>query len=157
MLLIAWGNGPASHPFYVSVTEITQDAKEKSLEVSCKMFTDDLENTINRVNRTKIDILALRDSAMANKLIGDYINNHLKITVDGKRLSMQFIGFEKEGGAIWSHLQINDVSTIKGVEIRNDLLYDSFDNQIGIIHITINNKRQSTKLNNPEKNASFIF
>ena len=29
------------HPFFISVTEINHNIKDKSLEVSCKIFTDD--------------------------------------------------------------------------------------------------------------------
>jgi hypothetical protein len=36
----------APHPFYVSVTEISQNATDKSLEVSCKFFADDFEQTL---------------------------------------------------------------------------------------------------------------
>ena len=38
----------AVHPFYVSVTEINQNAAEKSLEISCKFFADDFEQTLEK-------------------------------------------------------------------------------------------------------------
>ena len=36
------------HPIFVSVTEIEHNAKDKTLEISCKIFTDDLEK-IDRI------------------------------------------------------------------------------------------------------------
>ncbi|MEI8059397.1 MAG: DUF6702 family protein, partial [Ferruginibacter sp.] len=34
-----------NHPLFVSVTEIEHNAKDKTLEISCKIFTDDFENS----------------------------------------------------------------------------------------------------------------
>ena len=35
------------HPFFVSVTEINHNAKNHSVEVSCRMFYDDLERALD--------------------------------------------------------------------------------------------------------------
>ncbi len=45
------------HPLFISVTEIEHNAKEKSLEVSCKIFTDDFERTLRAAYKTKVDLL----------------------------------------------------------------------------------------------------
>ena len=37
---------PNLHPIFVSVTEIEHNAKDKTLEISCKIFTDDFEKTL---------------------------------------------------------------------------------------------------------------
>ena len=43
----------AFHPFYISITEINHNAKDKTLEISCKMFAEDLEETLNKNYKTK--------------------------------------------------------------------------------------------------------
>jgi hypothetical protein len=121
------------------------------------MFTDDLENTIKRLYKTQIDIISPKDSSQVKNLLADYIRKHLQIKIDGRPVALQLIGFEKEGGAIWSYLQAEGVGAVKKVEIMNDLLYESFDAQISIMHLTVNGQRKSLKLNNPEKNAMFSF
>ncbi len=39
---------PLSHPFYVSVTEISHNAKDKTLEISCKLFSSDFETVLEK-------------------------------------------------------------------------------------------------------------
>jgi hypothetical protein len=37
---------PELHPFHVSVVEINYNATDKTLEISCKIFTDDFEKVL---------------------------------------------------------------------------------------------------------------
>ena len=46
-----------NHPIYVSVTEIEHNAKEKTLEISCKIFTDDFEKALKATYKTYVDLL----------------------------------------------------------------------------------------------------
>ena len=72
-------------------------------------------------------------------------------------MSLEFVGFEKENEAVWSYLQVSNTVAPKRVEINNDLLYDAFDQQINLVHISVGGNRKSTKLNYPEASASFQF
>lgn len=38
--------GKPTHPFHVSVIEINHNAADKTLEISCKIFTDDFEKIL---------------------------------------------------------------------------------------------------------------
>ena len=49
------------HPIYVSVTEIEHNAKDKTLEISCKIFTDDFEKTLSQAYKTYVDLLKPKD------------------------------------------------------------------------------------------------
>ncbi|HTQ26781.1 MAG TPA: DUF6702 family protein, partial [Puia sp.] len=82
---------------------------------------------------------------------------HLLLKVDGKPVTLQFVGSEKETDATWSYFQVNEVGSVKKLDVVNNLLYESFDTEINIMHVTVNGNRKSTKLNNPEANASFDF
>ncbi|MBC8034219.1 MAG: hypothetical protein H7Y03_08745 [Chitinophagaceae bacterium] len=156
-LLFLAGFHPSPHPLYVSITEITHNTKDQSLEISCRMFTDDLENTVNRIYKTRADLTRPSDSAAVVRLLNNYITTHLQIKTDDSKAVFQMIGFERENGAIWCHLQGNGISSFKKIEVVNDLLYESFDSQMGIMHVLANGKRKSLRLNNPDKIAAFDF
>ena len=143
------------HPYYVSVTEIEHNKKEKTLEISCKIFTDDFEKTLRQNYRTNIDLLNPKDKTKTDKLVADYIKKHLQIIVNGRLLKLEFSGYESEGEAIWSYFEVKDISTVKNIEIKDDLLYEYKKEQINLLHVTVNSKRKSIKLNNPESKASF--
>lgn len=146
-----------NHPFYISVTEINHNAKDKTLEISCKMFLDDFEKTLRTVTKTEVDLTNVKDKAKVDKMISDYLNSHLQLKVDGKQVALQFVGFEKESEAAWCYLQVNNVPSVKQLEIKNTLLFEEFDSQISIMHVTVNGTRKSTRLNKPESAAKFEF
>jgi hypothetical protein len=146
-----------SHPFFVSVTEINHNAGDKNLEISCKIFTDDFETALTKSTGTKVDLFNPRDKQLAEKQIAAYIKKHLVMKLDNKPVTLEFVGFERESEAVWSYLQVAHTSAPKKIEINNDLLYDAFDQQINLIHISVGGNRKSTKLNYPDANASFQF
>ncbi len=147
----------SSHPIYVSVTEIEHNPKDKTLEISCKIFTDDLEKTLRETYKTKVDLLQPKDKKAMDRLISDYVQKHLLLKVDGKNAALQFIGFEQEEEGIISYYQVNDISALKKLEITDNILFEYKKEQMSILHVTVNGKQQSTKLVNPEEKASFVF
>jgi hypothetical protein len=147
----------ARHPFYVSVTEINHNAKAKILEISCKMFTNDFEVSLQKYAGAKIDLSDAKNKPDADKSISGYIQKHLLIKVDGNPVTLQFVGSEKETDATWSYFQVENIAALKTMDVKNSLLYESFESEINIMHVIVNGNRQSTKLSNPDIDASFAF
>ncbi|MGZ3846025.1 MAG: DUF6702 family protein [Flavisolibacter sp.] len=147
----------AKHPFYIAVTEINLNTSDKTLEVSCKMFADDLEQTLEKRNHAELDISAEKDKGKFNSYIPAYIKSHLSLSVDGKATNLSYIGFEKEKESAYCYFQVENVSSLKKLEVNDSILHDFTSEQINIIHVTVNGKRQSTKLDYPSTNASFSF
>jgi hypothetical protein len=145
------------HPLYVSVTEINYNAKDRTVEISCKIFTNDLEATLEKLVHGKVDLSDQKDKPTTDKFIADYIQKHLQLKLDGRTVNLQFIGSEKETDATWSYFQVNNITAVKKIDIMNSILYDSFGQEINIMHVMVGGNRKSTKLSNPETNASFEF
>lgn len=145
------------HPIFVSVTEIEHNAKDKTLEISCKIFTDDFEKTLRQTYKGTVDLLQPKDKNAMNKLVSDYVQKHLLIKADGKAVALQFIGYEQEEEGIVSFYQVNNIAKIKKLDITDNILFEYKKEQISIIHTTVNGNRKSTKLLNPEENCSFAF
>jgi len=145
------------HPFYISVTEINHNAAEKTLEISCKMFTEDLENVLNKTANPKIDISNPKSKDQITKLLNQYVSMHLQIRVNDQPVKLELLGFEEEREAIWSYLQVNNIPSVKKIEINDSLLYDSFADQINLVHVTVSGNRKSSRVNNPESMVRFEF
>jgi hypothetical protein len=147
----------AYHPFYISVTEINQNPKEKTLEISCKLFAEDFETTLNKDYNTPVDFSDGKSKVVLDKLIPDYVSKHLSVFIEGKPVKLSYIGYEKDKESAYCYFQANGVSTFKKVDIVNSLLHDFNDGQINIVHVIVNGRRQSTKLDYPSTRASFEF
>ncbi|MDN3584074.1 DUF6702 family protein [Mucilaginibacter flavus] len=155
LLLISWFS--IFHPFYVSVTEITHNAKTQSLEVSSRIFYDDLERTLEKQYHTPVDIVHPKDKTKLNQMVSDYIKKHLVIKADGKLLSLSYVGYEVQEDAAWAYFEVKGISKVKKVEVHNDILFDEHKEQINMLHVTVAGERKSTKLDNPDADAGFEF
>lgn len=145
------------HPFYVSVTEINLNAAEKTLEISCRFFTDDFENVLGKANKTKLDLSSDKDKASFDKYIPAYINSHLTLVAEGKPVKLAYVGFEKEKESVYCYFEVSNIASVSKLDIVNNLLYDLTTEQINIMHVTVGGKRQSSKLNYPDVKAAYQF
>ncbi|RXK86443.1 DUF6702 family protein [Filimonas effusa] len=145
------------HPFYVAVTEMNYNATEKNMEISCKLFIDDFEKALATQYKTKVDLSHPKDKAQTDKMIFSYLQQHLLIKADNKPLSLQYIGYEKEGEAAWCYLQSSQLPQPRTLSINANMLYELFETQMHIIHATISNKRQSAKITAPQSSIILNF
>ncbi len=145
------------HPIFVSVAEIGYNATAKTLEISCKIFTDDFEQTLRKQNNTKVDLLDPAYKQAMNVLVNKYIQNHLQLKLDDKNVAMQFLGFEQQEEGIVSYLQVDNIAAVKKIGVTDNILYESRPQQMQIIHVTVNGNRKSSRLNNPDDKVSFEF
>lgn len=146
-----------THPLYISVTEIKHNEKDKLLEVSCKIFTNDFEAVLEKMAKTKVDLSSAKDKEAMGKLIDEYVEKHLRLRLDGRAAVLHFVGSENEADGTWCYFQVNDVVAVKKIDAVDELLYDGFNQQINIMHVTVGGQRKSTRLDYPESAASFQF
>lgn len=145
------------HPFYLSVTEIRHNPAHKTLEISCRIFADDLESTLKKQSHTTFDIIKPQHRAAVDSLISRYIGQHLQLRADGQKLAPRYLGYKIEEDAAWCFLEVSGVAALKKLEIKDDILYEAHESQSHMIHVIVNEQRQSTKLDNPKSEASFVF
>jgi hypothetical protein len=145
------------HPYYVSVTELNYNEKDHSLEITAKIFTDDLEKTLEQNYHTKSDLINPKDKSATEKVVSAYLNKNLKILVNGKSVEIKLLGYEIEEDAVWCYLEARAPSVPTQIKIHNSILYDFREDQLNIIHVTVNGERKSHKLQNPESELNFSF
>jgi hypothetical protein len=145
------------HPFYVSVTEITYNAANSSLEISCKIFADDMEAVLKKNYNRPVDLGNEKQRAANDGLIKDYITKNLALSANGKAQKIAYVGFEKEKESVYCYFEVDHVSAIKKLDLTNGLLQDLNEEQINIMHVVVSGARKSYKLDYPKKEASFTF
>lgn len=145
------------HPFYVSVTEINHNSSEQSVEISVRIFTDDFENALKKAYAKPVDLVNPPRKSFADSLVADYLKKNLRIKADGKILQMEYLGYEKESEAVWTYFEVKNISAPAILEIENKILYDYLNQQINMVHATVNKIRRSGKLDYPESKLIFRF
>lgn len=143
------------HPFYVSITSVDYNEHAHRVEISSRIFYDDLETALKNGRDLKIDLINPIDKSAIDSLLATYFGYHFKLSVNGKPVSVRYIGYEIDEDVAWCYLEAQDIPQVKQLRIDNHILLDHFPNQSNILHVTVYGKRQSTKLDNPERTAVF--
>lgn len=145
------------HPLHLSSTELNFNAKTGTVEVSCRIFTDDFEDILGKKYKVKTDLNATGKHAAMDILVGKYLTTHLQLYVNGKPLKINYLGFENDSEAVIVYLETEKTASPKKLETNCSVLYDQFDDQINIFHITYNGNRKSSKLTYPVKSMVSVF
>ncbi len=139
------------HPFHVSVMSVHHSAGENSLQITLKLFADDLEEAMNQGSfheegQPYIDVLNPKDEQQLNAYIEQYIDRHLSMQVDGEEVRPYFLGREMEDMAMWCYLEVQDVGKVNSLKVRSSILTEVFDDQINIVHVNYEGAIKSMKL-----------
>jgi hypothetical protein len=145
------------HPLHVSTAEINFNAKDKTLEVSCRIFSDDFEAILAKLYKQKTDLSNPNMKSAMDELVKKYLLTHLQLKANGKAVAMNYIGFEIDHEATNIYLEVEKVAALKSIEVNDSILYDMFDDQMSIIHVVKGNNRKSTKILYPEKRFTTNF
>lgn len=145
------------HPYYMSVTEFEYKPAEKEVQVACKIFTDDLEETLKKEYKRKVDILNVSAKKENEQLLNSYLQQHLRLRLDGKPVVLKMIGFEQEGEAVWIYLVTNNTPAFKSAVVFNDLLYSYREDQLNIIHFKNKGERKSHRFTFPDKEVALSW
>jgi hypothetical protein len=131
------------HPFYISLTEIKYNSKENSLEISQKIFWDDLEVHLTELYQGKIDFLKPKDKPDLDKKLKQYILQNNEILVNGKKVELNYLGYEIEEDAAWFYIEAKQIPRPQQVEVRNSILHQHFSSQQNIINFYLDKSPKS--------------
>ena len=145
------------HPFFVSVIEINHNQKEATVEISVRVFAEDIEKTMQKYTSAKVDILNPPDKILLDKEISTYISQRLKLSVNGKPVTLKYIGHEIQKESVWSYFEVAKVPDLSKLEVDCSLLYDYEKNQTNILHVKSKGVDKSFKLDYPETKTLFAF
>ena len=148
---------PTMHKYYLSLTEVAINTEKHTLDVSSKLFIDDLELELNKLSLKKTDLSAVVKNKETEALLFSYLKNNFKVNVGGKLPDLQYVGYEIEGDAVWCYMEVVNFNGNGTISILNTLLYDSFPEQSNLLNVSLDGVSKSAKLTNPEKMAEFVF
>ena len=145
------------HEYHLSNTEIRYNEDENALQITTRIFIDDLEETLGRDGHTGLFLCTEREPDHAESLVANYLKEKLLIKVDGEAMSFDYLGKEISDDLIatWCYLEILDVAPSEEIEVENNVLLESFDDQKNIVNVkTDSGKRAMFILQNGETSGT---
>src|SRR5687767_3929110 len=98
------------HPIHVSIAEIDHNQEAKALQITLRIFIDDLELSIrNKINSPELDLLNPGGAKTTDQLVKDYLTGVLKLKVDKKAVQTNYLGHEIEGPAMICYIEVGNI------------------------------------------------
>ena len=131
------------HKYYVSVTQIDYIEEREELQLTSRIFIDDLEKLLRQRYDESITLAGDNESDKVDLYLGKYLRQKIGVKINGETRTLSFLGKEYEDDIAICYLEISDIQSIKSIEITNTVLFDIFEEQKNIIRMKINSKRKS--------------
>ncbi|WP_230380049.1 DUF6702 family protein [Kaistella gelatinilytica] len=146
-----WSQAKEVHPYHVGSVEFNYNVKSKTFQITGKFFLDDLENALKEKYGKAVHFNDANYKQQINEYLKKYCEEYLKLKADNQFLKVNYVGFEEDSEAVNIFLESEPVNSPKKVEVAVSFLYNYFDDQMNIIHVVVDGKRQSDKLNYPNR------
>lgn len=147
----------AAHKYYLSLTKIDYIKESKSLQITMRIFIDDLESTLNKIYNKPFELDTKTELEDANIYIEKYLLKQFIVSINGSKTKYNYLGKKYENDVVYLFAEIENISEIKSIQITNRTLMDAINEQQNIIKLNVNNKKKSFILTNNNDNDLLNF
>lgn len=145
------------HDFHASLTEISENSKTNTLEISIRLFSDDFETELMAVNQIKKILVDAEDEA-SQEIISKYIRKNFAFISKNNEVSFpKYLGKEIQKDAIWIYLEMNIPPDLSELYIYNNLLNFSFDDQSNMVTVLKNSQKKSFMFTKTDKTYLYPY
>lgn len=136
------------HDFHTSLTQMQFEAKSQTIEISIRMFTDDLETALTHENGGKP--VHFGGPAKPDQLLERYVRKHF-VVADAQRKPKPYtyVGYEQESDAHWVYIEMPaGADPFKSIVIKQDILMDLFSDQVNLVNIQYQQQKKTVVFRN---------
>ena len=137
----------SEHKFYVSLVQLDHNEKNASLEITMKIFTDDLENALKEQSGLLLRLGTQYELPETDSILANYISDNFKLRLNGQALIINYLGKEVDFDVTWCYLEAAGVDLVEKIEITDKMLTEIFEDQSNLIKVKYKGKESSALLN----------
>ncbi|MFZ6000540.1 MAG: DUF6702 family protein [Bacteroidota bacterium] len=158
MISMLFGLLLAAHPIHVSITEVEHNEKAKALQMTLRIFIDDLETSIrNQVKEPELDLLQPGAGRTTDQLVKQYLADHFILKVDKKLARQNYLGHEIEGPALICYIEVENVKRFTALEFTNRVIHETHQDQSNLINVNYQQTVKSLRLTNEKPTDVVVF
>lgn len=123
----------AAHKYYTSLAQVEYNAEAKSVEVTLRVFADDLELALTRRAGR---VVSLDRTKEADRLVMAYLRDTFELkNRDGETKALKWVGMELRAGTVWLYVEAEMPEGLAGARLRDHLLFELFDKQVNTVSV----------------------
>ena len=133
------------HKFYVSVTNVGYSEKDDAIQITSRIFIDDLEAVLLERYDVKGELATYNESKIADEYLEKYLRKKFRVAVNGSDISYELIGRKYDADVCIFYLEVPkvDLAHVKSIQIENQILTDLYDEQQNVLHFKIKDIKKS--------------
>ena len=142
-----------AHDFHVSKTDINYKPEQRSLQLTVRVFLDDLESALGNYDPSRMNLFTDSEYIKADSLIAIYMSDHINLTTDNNPHSLNYIGKEisDDHSSSWCYIEALDVDEFEILHLTNSIFNEIFDDQRNIIEFKINGSSRDFEILDKDK------
>ena len=123
----------AAHKYYTSLAQVEYNVEEKTVEVTLRVFADDLELALKRRAGREVSLDRTKD---ADRLVLAYLRDRFEIkNRDGEAKALKWVGMELRAGVAWLYVEAEMPEGLAGARLRDHLLFELFAEQVNTVSV----------------------
>jgi hypothetical protein len=131
------------HKFYMAIYQINFAPEKKTLQITSRIFLDDLNNALTKKYNKKTFLGTDKESVEDVNSLKKYLAENFAIKVNGQTKAMNFLSKEMDGDVLVCYLNCTAISKITSLEIHNSVLIDWQSEQQNITHVMVLGNKKS--------------
>lgn len=146
-----------AHDFHVSVTNAEYNKSSGNLQVTMKVFSEDLEDALSELHQERVSLANAGENEQHDLWLIEYIRDEFVLVSGKDTLYYDYIGHEIEMDICFIYMEVRSFPAENELFVRNSLFFDRFDDQSNIVNISLGGKVYSVFLDpqNPVKKVQF--
>lgn len=151
--------GGTRHAYHSTITELRLNAPAKQVELSIKVFTDDLEKAISPGQPKTVSLREPR----ALPLVAQYLHQHLLLSLPAaaragrQPLDVQLVGLQPDQEAYWVYAKAVLPRPTTELLVHQAMLLEQFPDQMNIVNAEGNGKKISELFRNGHEEQVLNF
>lgn len=146
----------AIHPNHLSVTNLSINEKEKSIDYSIRLFQDDINYLISALYHEELyHSTDTFDFDKSTEKIDNYFLNAFQIFSEGNQYLPKIVNRVNNEHEYWLHYSIKLNEIPKNLTIKNRILLDIYADQTNLVIISYSNQEKGISFN-LEKQEHYI-
>ncbi|MFV5688598.1 DUF6702 family protein [Flavobacterium sp. ZT3R25] len=131
------------HKFYMAVYQVNYAPEKKMLQITSRIFVDDLNKALEKKYNKKLYLGSEKESPEEMLLLKKYFLEKFSVKVNGQTKTVNFLSKELDGDILVCYCNVKEINKINSIEIFNSVLIDWNAEQQNITHVTVLGDKES--------------
>ena len=155
--LILFQAAAHAHNVYSSFSQLEWNDADSSIELVMQIHSHELETKLSLLLDERLSFLEDDDFNKLQTAANSYISNNIALELDGKPVTLLFLGMETDGQNVTAYLEADWSGKPRTIEFMNSMFLDDLPGQINSVLGTVMGVRQGGDISAASGPVRFEF